>query len=281
MATLKEIASHLNVSVSTVSRVVNNQDRVSPGTRKRILAALKKYNYQPDETARSLKTKVSNTLGVIVPDISNPFYALVFKGIERIASAHGFTVLLCNTNAEEEREKNAVHLLLGQRVAGLVAATTLGKAGANEVYGAISCPVVFFDNVPEMNGETNSVTINNRRAAAELTEQLLEKGHGKVFMIAGPRGESSSEERVKGWKDALRRRGIEPQADWLLRGDNLEESGRCAMESLLRREACPLAVLASNNFMAYGASRRCLTGANRFPGMSQSVPLTPSIPRGS
>ncbi len=244
---------------------MNNQDRVSPNTRKRILAALKKFNYQPDETARCLKTKVSNTLGVIVPDISNPFYSLVLKGIERIAADHGFTVLLCNTNAEEEREKNAVHLLLGQKAAGLVAATTLSNEEANEVYGSVSCPVVFFDNVPEMDGETNSVTINNRRAASELTERMLREGHRKVCMIAGPGGESSSDERVKGFKDALRRNGIEPQANEILFGDNLEGSGRLAMEKLLSENSCPLAVLASNNFMAYGAIKAVFAAGLSVP----------------
>ncbi len=266
MATLKEIASYLNVSVSTVSRVVNNQDRVSPSTRKRILAALKKFNYQPDETARSLKTKVSNILGVIVPDISNPFFALAIKGIERIAATNGFTVLLCNTHAEEERERNAVHLLLGQRVAGLVAATTLKGTQANEVYGAVGCPVVFFDNVPDMDGEQNSVTINNRKAAAEMTEQILAEGYGKVHMIAGPAGESSSDERMKGWRDALRRNGVEVRTDLLIYGDDSEESGRLAMEELLGRVACPFAVLVSNNFMAYGAIKTVFAAGKSVPG---------------
>ncbi|MBE6598399.1 MAG: LacI family transcriptional regulator [Ruminococcaceae bacterium] len=265
MATLKEIASYLNVSVSTVSRVVNNQDRVSPGTRKRILAALKKFNYQPDENARCLKTKVSNTLGVIVPDIANPFFALALKGIERIAADSGFTVLLCNTNADEQREKNAVHLLLGQKVAGLVAATTLGSEEAEAVYGSVNCPVVFFDNVPQMDGETNSVTINNARAASELTEHMVKKGHDVVFMIAGPEGESSSDERIRGWADALRKNGIEPEESWLISGDNLEESGRCAMETLLEHEKLPIAVLASNNSMAYGAIKAVLDAGLNIP----------------
>ncbi len=265
MATLKEIASYLNVSVSTVSRVVNNQDRVSPGTRKRILAALKKFNYQPDEAARSLKTKVSNTLGVIVPDITNPFFALAIKGIERIAADSGFTVLLCNTNAEEMREKNAVQLLLGQKAAGLVAATTLTNEEAEQVYGSVGCPVVFFDNVPALDGEVNSVTINNRRAASELTEHMIRKGHRAVYMIAGPKGESSSDERVKGWADALKRNGIEPLDNWLLYGDNLAESGERLMKTVLGKETFPLAVLASNNFMAYGAIRAVLDAGFSIP----------------
>ncbi len=265
MATLKEIASYLNVSVSTVSRVVNNQDRVSPDTRKRILAALKKFNYQPDENARCLKTKVSNTLGVIVPDIANPFYALVIKGIERIAADSGFTVLLCNTNAEVQREKNAVQLLLGQKAAGLIAATTLNNEEAAQVYGAVSCPVVFFDNVPELDGEINSVTINNARAAAELTEHMIKKGHSAVYMIAGPRGESSSDERVRGYEDALKRNGIEPREDRVMYGDNLAESGRILAEKLLQKAEPPIALLVSNNSMAYGAIKAVFEAGLSIP----------------
>jgi LacI family transcriptional regulator len=208
---------------------------------------------------------VSNTLGVIVPDIANPFFSLAIKGIERIAADSGFTVLLCNTNAEEQREKNAVSLLLGQKAAGLVAATTLSDEEAEEVYGSVGCPVVFFDNVPKLDGEINSVTINNRRAASELTEHMLRKGHRTVYMIAGPKGESSSDERVEGWTDALRKNGIEPKENWLLYGDNLAESGEKVTKALLEREETPLCLLVSNNSMAYGAIKAVFDAGLSIP----------------
>ncbi|HBP38396.1 MAG TPA: hypothetical protein DD640_06590 [Clostridiales bacterium] len=268
MAKLKDIASQLKVSVSTVSRVVNNQNRVDPDTRKRILDALKKYDYQPDQNARSLKTNVAKVLGVIVPDISNPFYATVIKGIERVASLNGYTVILCNTDENKQRERDATQLLLRQKVAGLIVATTFSGPEAQQVYLPVERPVVFFDNVPATAREINSVTINNTRAARELTEFMIRRGHRRIFLIAGPAGESSSDERQQGWRLALEAAGIEPGADWFSHGDFREESGREIMEDFLRRPQAdrPTAVCIANNFMAYGAVKAVLDQGLDIPG---------------
>ncbi|MGI5877300.1 MAG: LacI family DNA-binding transcriptional regulator [Christensenellales bacterium] len=253
MVKLKDIATRLGVSVSTVSRVVNNKDRVDPETRKRVLHALREMNYQPDENARRLKTNTSNVLGVIVPDLSNPFYALVIKGIEREAAAHGYIVIVCNTDETRERERDAVALLIRQKVAGIIAATTFDDEEIRRCYSQPDCPVVFFDNIPSVQIETHCVTIDNVRAARELTGYMIEQGHRRIYMISGPRGEYSADERVTGWRAALKAAGIAPRDRWIARGDFREESGRRIMEDFLARSQPPTAVLAANNFMAYGA----------------------------
>lgn len=266
MIKLKDIAAHLNVSVSTVSRVVNNQDRVDPDTRRRVLEALKKFNYQPDENARRLKTNTSNVLGVIVPDIANPFYAAVIKGIERSAAKSSYSVLVCNTDGSKEREQNAIRLLLRQKVAGLVAATTLSGHDVRKLYLPIERPVVFFDNVPAVDQEINCVTINNSRAARELTAHMIRQGHRRIFMIAGPAGESSANERLQGWRTALQDAGIEPGPDWSVSGDFQEASGRAIMTEFLRLADRPTAICIANNFMAYGAVKAILAAGLAIPG---------------
>jgi LacI family transcriptional regulator len=250
---LKDIAEYLSVSVSTVSRVVNNKDRVDPKTRQKILDALELFNYQPDDNARRLKTNTSNVLGVIIPDISNPFYSSVIKGIEKIAAENSYSVILCNTDEIKERENDAVNLLLREKVAGIIAATIFNQGKAKKIYSNIGCPVVFIDNVPYADDPINYVTIDNVLAADELVRYMINRGHRKVFMITGPEGESSADERLIGWKNALQSHGIIPDNDWFAHGDFREESGRQIMEEFLRRNDRPTAVCVANNFMAYGA----------------------------
>lgn len=255
MAKLKDIAQKLNISVSTVSRVVNNLDRVDPETRKRVLEALKEYDYLPDDNARRLKTRTSNVLGVIVPDISNPFYASAIKGIERVAADGGYSVIVCNTEEDGERERNAVRLLQRQKVAGYVVATILDDERVLQCYSTLDSPVVFFDNAPDEGMQFNAVTINNFRAARELVGYMARRGHRRIFMIAGPAGESSADERMQGWRAALWDAGIEPGDGWCVNGDFREESGRRVMEAFLARGDRPTAVCVANNFMAYGAAK--------------------------
>ncbi|MEA4890701.1 MAG: LacI family DNA-binding transcriptional regulator [Clostridiaceae bacterium] len=265
MAKLKDIAEYLHVSVSTVSRVVNNQDRVDPATRQRTLEALKKFNYQPDDNARRLKTNISNVLGVIVPDISNPFYAMVIKGIERVAAEKGYSVILCNTDENREREKDAIHLLMRQKVAGMIVATIFKKDSVDKYYSNLSCPVVFFDNVPEANTQINMVTINNVRATRDLVRFMLENGHRRIYMITGPAGESSADERLMGWRRSLQNAGIEPEEDWVMHGDFREESGAQIMTEFLNRPKRPTAVCIANNFMAYGAVKSIYAAGLSIP----------------
>ena len=252
MVRLKDIAARLNISTSTVSRVVNNQDRVSPATRRRVLAALKEFNYQPNDNARRLKTNSSNVIGVIVPDIANPYYAFVIKGIEEKALVAGWSVLLCNTDEQAAREVQAVNLLKRQKVAAILVASSLQPEDIPGLYSDLECPVVFYDNVPQNLHSIYAVTIDNVQAAADLTQKMIEAGHRRIFMITGPAGESSADERLAGWQQALQQAGIQPGPSWSGHGDFKEESGRLIMEGFFGQGELPTAVLVANNLMAYG-----------------------------
>ena len=250
---LKDIARELNLSTSTVSRVVNNQDRVDPETRQRVMAALKRHNYQPDAHARLLKTSSSNVIGVIVPDITNPFFAQGSKGIEKGLAPARHPLLLCNTDESPERELEAVQLFRRQKVAGIIVATSLEQRQIRKTYTAAGCPVVFFDNVPHDLEPVRAVSIDNARASSELVRFLLSQGHQRIFLIGGPVGESSADAREQGWRQALAEAGISPGDDWLWHGDFQEASGEAALRRFLTRADLPTAVCAANNFMAFGA----------------------------
>ncbi len=253
MVTLKDIAASLNISTSTVSRVVNQQDRVSPATRRRVLAALEELNYQPNDNARRLKTNQSNVIGVIVPDIANPYYASVIKGIEEKALVAGWSVLLCHTDEKANREVQAVNLLRRQKVAAILVASSLQPGDLPGLYQDLECPVVFYDNVPPQLRSIFAVTIDNFQAAVDLTNEMIRAGHQRIFMITGPAGESSADDRLAGWQQAMQEAGLERGADWSSHGDFKEESGRLIMESFLKRKIKPTAVLVANNLMTYGA----------------------------
>ncbi|MDW7658810.1 MAG: LacI family DNA-binding transcriptional regulator [Bacillota bacterium] len=265
MTRLKDIADALNLSTSTVSRVVNNQDRVDPERRRRVLATMKQLNYQPNDNARRLKTNSSNVIGVIVPDISNPYYAAVIKGIERKAMATGWSVLLCNSDEQAEREVQAVRLLMRQKVAAIIAAPSVDQASIPDLYGSLECPVVFFDNVPNNLRSIFAVTVDNVRAVSDLVHYMLTCGHRRIFMITGPAGESSADERLSGWMQSLLKAGIEPGPDWFGRGDFREDSGKAIMEQFLERTDRPTAIIAANNLMAYGAVKAIEALGLRIP----------------
>lgn len=265
MTKLKDIAAELNISTSTVSRVVNNQDRVAPDTRKRVLEALKRHRYHPNENARRLKTNTSNVLGVIVPDISNPFYASVIKGIERGIADRSYSILLCNTDESAEREEEAVHLLMRQKVAGIIVASSADQKTIQSLYQNIECPVIFFDNVPKGLDPINSVTINNVRAARDMVRYMIDQGHQRIFMITGPAGESSADERLHGWHRALSQAGIDPNKNHFRYGDFREDSGYAIMKEYLDFQSRPTAVCVANNFMAYGAVKAIESSGLQIP----------------
>lgn len=265
MATLKDVARHSGVSVSTVSRVLNNFSRVDPKTREKVKNAMKELNYFPDENARRLKSNVSNVLGVVVPDIANPFFAYIVRGIENEASKKGFTVVLCDTSADVHMEKQAVSLLMRQKAAGIISASVATGKAARDIYSIPEMNVVFVDNLPDLKADFSSVTINNYAAAKELAGVLLDKGHREICVIAGPKNESSSLERLEGFLSAASERGITIGDDYIRSGDFCIESGAAIMKSFFEAGISPTAVFAANNFMAYGATHVILSAGLRVP----------------
>lgn len=264
-ANLKDIAQHLNISVSTVSRVVNNKDRVSPETRERVSKALIELQYTPNEVARSLKSKSVNTIGVIVSDISNNFYSSVIKGIEGLAWEKGFSIIVCNSDGEAEREKEYTQLLLQKQIAGLIIATVGGNMSFFKQYSRQGIPVIFIDNLPKLNESFDYVTINNINASYELTCHLIEQGHKDIAIITGSLDETTAAERLQGWKNALSENGISIRKKWIGTGNFRQESGYKIMKSFLEKEDKPTAILAANNFLAYGAVRAIYDSGLKIP----------------
>ncbi|NSW91095.1 MAG: LacI family DNA-binding transcriptional regulator [Firmicutes bacterium] len=252
---LADIAKHLNISVSTVSRVLNGKDRVSDETRKKVLNAIKEFNYQPNEIARSLRNRSSMTIGVIVPDISNEFFALLIKGAEAVAKNNGYLVILCNSDYEEEMEKEYLNILAQKQVDGIIVATVCNDDKYFEKILDSGIPTVFVDNLPQVKRNYNFVTIDNEKASYDLTKYLIGLGYKDIAIITGKLQETSAIERLNGWKKAMNDSGLKVNNDFIGIGNFKIESGYKIMKKMLELSKMPQALLAANNNIAYGAIR--------------------------
>lgn len=203
MVTIKEVAEEAGVSVATVSRVINQNGYVSEETLKKVKGVIEKLNYKPNSIARSLYHKISNMIGLIVPDITNPFFPELARAVEDVAMMYGFRVVLCNSDQEPEKEMKYIDLFKEKYVDGIIIAT---QSHESQFYSDLNIPIVALDRV----GDTSipSVVSNNYNGAKKLTELLLQKGVKNIAHIRGPKNISSSEARYQGFVDAVEGKSV-------------------------------------------------------------------------
>jgi LacI family transcriptional regulator len=252
-ANLKQIAEYLGISVSTVSRVVTGKDRVSPETRAAVLEALKVFNYQPNEIARSLKTQTSNAIGIIVPDITNNFFSSVIKGVESITRKNNYSAILCNSEGDAKREAEYLKLLLQKQVSALVIAMVSEDVSIFKTYKELGIPVIFIDNLPKIEAKFDFVTIDNVEASYKLTKHLIALGHTKIAAISGPLSESTGYERVQGFKKAMQESNLQIKQQYVHQGSFKMETGYRISKKLFSSKDRPTALFVANNMQAYGA----------------------------
>jgi len=251
-ATLKDIANKISVSVSTVSRVVNGKKYVKPETRKKILKALKDMDYTPNQVARSLKIKSTNTIGVVIPDINEDFFSYVFKGLNNILDKNGYSVILCDTEENEKKEEIYLNLLTEKRIDGIVLATVSKNNKTLNKLLESGLPVIFIDNLPNIKNNFDSVIIDNEKASCLAVEHLLEFGHKRIGIITGKTNETTGYERLSGYKKALKMNNIDIHKELIKIGDFKEESGYKNMNELLKDDKITSVYIASSK-MTYGA----------------------------
>lgn len=260
--TLKELAQRAGVHASTVSRVANGDPslRIAPGTRDRIEALLRETQYRPNGIARSLKLQQTFVLGVIVPDVTNPFFASMYRGIEDAALPRGYSVVLCNTDGSPERERSQLQMLLERRVDGFILASAyLSDANVRRLR-ADGVPHVLANRYSDEH-EDAFVGSDDQAGARLVTEHLLELGHVRVGHLSGPRAVSTSVQRLRGYQAALAAAGIAFDAGLVAESGYQEEGGVRAAERLLSLapDRRPTAIFAVNDLAALGvytAARR-------------------------
>lgn len=248
---MTDVARLARTSVATVSAIVNGSARVSPELAARVREAIAAVGYRPDGIARSLKKGSTQTIGLLVTDITNPFFTAVVHSVEDAAQARGYSVFLCNSDENFAEERTYLDLLLTRRVDGLILVPTGKAADYAGFAGGLRAPVVFIDRaIPGV--AVDSVTVDNLRASQAAVEYLLRLGHRRIGIVTGLPHLSTSAERLKGYRRALRKAGIAVDPELVRQGDFRQEGAFGAAQSLLALRQRPTAIFASNNLMAIG-----------------------------
>jgi LacI family transcriptional regulator len=252
-----DIARQAGVSPQTVSRAINDKGEIRPQTRERILRIADELGYCPNSIARSLATRRTQTAGLVVPDVSNPFFAEVARGIQDAACGADYQIFLCNSDENVEREMSAIRSLEAQRVDGLILCSSRLSDRRLAKLGERYQPLVLVNR--RIAGlQAGCVVIDDARGMEEATRYLLALGHRHIGLLAGPQNSRSGQERVKGYRRAMRTYDLDLPPEWLIYCPPQVEGGQRAARSLLRQVCELTALLAYNDLVAVGALRACV-----------------------
>lgn len=252
MITIRDVARQAGVSVATVSRVLNNSSAVTPDTRDAVLLAVDALGYRPNANAQALATQVSDTIGVVVMDVSDPFFGALVKAVDTVAQRMHKHVLISNSWHQEEKERHAIEVLIRQRCNALVVhAKTLSDAELAE----------FMDQVPGMvlinrviaGYEHRCVCLDNTTGALVATRMLLQQGHQRIGYLSSSHPIEDVDQRREGWLQALSEQGIRPAESWIAHGEPDMQGGEAAMVELLGRNLHLTAIFSYCDGMAAGA----------------------------
>lgn len=248
----RDVAREAGVSQATVSRVINNNPGVSPSMRERVLKAMQQLGYSPNASARALTTGRTNLLGLMVSNITNPFYPEVVQAVAAAALRHGYNLVLCNAAEEPRLQARYLQLLMEQRVAGIILSSLLSSSRAFvEPLVAMKQPIVLINRV--MDGlSVDSVVIDNVAGGGLATEHLVELGHREIAYVGGRPDTSTNRDRFRGYRSALKKHGIELNRRLVTMGDYSRSSGYQAMRSLLKGGRPPTAAVCADDTLAFG-----------------------------
>jgi DNA-binding LacI/PurR family transcriptional regulator len=249
--TMRQIAARAHVSVGTVSHVINNTAGVREPVRRRVLEAIERLGYQPSLLARGLRRNQTTIIGVIIPDISNPFFPLVVRGVEDIAYQNSYRLMLCNADNDAQKEQVYFDELRAYRMAGLIVIPSANSRLVAAAGTAGELPVICLDRCPE-GWKGDSITVDNTEGAYQATRYLLGLGHRGIAAIAGQLHVTSAVERLKGFKRALRESGITIAPEYIQEGRFDRLSGYEKSLMLLQFSPRPTAIFAANDLVALG-----------------------------
>jgi LacI family transcriptional regulator len=262
--TIKDIAKKANVSVTTVSRVLNDKPDVGDDTRKKILKIIDEMNYNPNSVARGLVMQKTHTIGLIIPDISNPFFPQIVRAVEDKAQELGYSVILFNTDNHLARERKAVELFKSKQLDGLIVSLSLGNEKILKDLKAENYPVVQIDR-SVLDYHYPLISIDNKKSAYQMVEYMIKKGYKKIAHISGDLNTTTARDRLEGYKKALKNHGIPIKNEYIIEGEYTQNSAYQAMQSLLDLENRPRAVFAANDLSAAGVYKALFEAALEIP----------------
>ncbi|PTM59803.1 LacI family DNA-binding transcriptional regulator [Desmospora activa] len=248
--TIKDVAKESGVSTASISRVLNESGYVSNETKARVLAAVKKLNYQPNAIARSLKQDKTNTIGVVVPDIANPYFMKIAKAIEDTVSNSGYNLIFCSFDEDSEKERELLTVMYEKRVDAIVLATS---GESEDIVASAGIPIVLLDRKMEIESQQLDYVIeDNIQAAYGLTKTLLEQGHRQIGVVNGSLKVSTGWERYEGYKQAMQEYRLKEDLQFAYQGNFAQQDGCLAVDYFLSLDKKPTAILSFNNTMSFG-----------------------------
>lgn len=251
MATIYEVAALAGVSAATVSRVFNGMN-VSPEKTKLVRAAAEKLSFTPNRTARTLRKQHSELIALVIPDIENPFFTSLARGVEDVAQAAGYSVVLCNTDEDHDKEAHYLDIAISENMAGVILAAADDHSDLSELISR-DRPIVAVDRGPH-GFDVDAVTVDNTAGGQSATRALLSQGYRTIACITGPSHVETAQTRAQGWRQVVTTDGSMADPDAYLRyADFRVAGGRAAMKDLLAMPEPPDAVFVANNLMSVGA----------------------------
>ncbi len=260
-ATLEDVARLAYVSPKTVSRVFSQRHLVAPATVESVLSAANRLKFRPNNLARNLRGSASNTIGFVIGELLNPFYANVATGIERVLAENGKTLIVASTDDTAEGEERVTDSLLSQRVAALLMVPVGEDQSYLEGERQLGSPVIAIDR-PARNLVADSVVLENRIGAFTATRSLMARGHRRIAYVCNPASNYSQAERIKGYRQAIAGQGQEIATPWERLLDDLSINPASVISDLLAMDNAPTAIIAGNNRVCVGAVQVLNTMAN-------------------
>jgi LacI family transcriptional regulator len=264
--TMKRIAGELGVSITTVSKVLNNHADISAATRTRVLAKVEELGYQRNAVARSLTLRRTHTLGIVIPDLMHSFFVEIIAGIEPVASGRGYGLLLCSSGEDPRKERAELEMLRSRQVDGVVLASSYASANTEMLLRLtrLGTSLVMIDRDDYAGVKCHRVITDDERVGMLATAHLLDLGRRAIAHIGGP-PIVHARRREQGWRDALRAGGVRLLDEWLVRGGFMERDGYRGMKQLLAVRPRIDAVFAANDPAAIGAMKAIWDAGVRVP----------------
>lgn len=264
--TMKRIAGQLGVSITTVSKVLNNHADISEATRARVMAKVAELGYQPNAVARSLTLRSTKTIGIVIPDLMHSFFVEIISGLETVASAKGYGLLLCSSNEDPRKERAELDMLRQRQVDGIIlaSANAAGNTDLLQRLSALGIGIVMIDRDDHPDVRCDRVLTDDHEVGRLATAHLVSHGRQAIAHIAGP-PIVHAKRRADGYTTALRDGGVTMRPEWLVRGGFKEADGYKAMKKLLALRPKIDAVFAANDPAAIGAMKAVWEAGLRVP----------------
>jgi DNA-binding LacI/PurR family transcriptional regulator len=262
-----EIAKKANVSHMTVSRAFNNPELVNKITRKKIFEIANELNYRPSIIARSMRTNRTNAIGLILPTIINPFFPEIVKGVDDYSRKNSYNVILVNTDDDYKNEISSLEMFINRKIDGIILSVITGGQKDKEFLTKIikrKIPVVLIDRfIPDIN--CSYVITDNFKAAYDATSYLIRLGHKKISVISSPQKIKIFQDRLKGYKKALKDNAIEYNENYIAEGEESVHGGYNSMKEVLAKNNNITAIFAMCDFMAFGVYKYCKENNIKIP----------------